>query len=698
MRKSGRSFDKDNFAKNQTKNKLINFLNQIRVKIKRIHIIILLMNVFFTFLFWFSRGLFYQFSSKPILHMDYAPLMYLSIFTKDTLFPYYHSVFGYSYSFLMGMPIFIIYPPGLFVLVAFLSNLGLTIYASYKIVSILIIFFMGLNIFIILRKLKISYFGAFIANLWFWVGLNAIWQNLADFGMLGFLLSANISIYFMVIANGFIEENYNLKIYEENMSNTDGGSFYEIAEKDGIKNNKGYNNKKDTGYNNKKDTGYNYKNDEEYGNDLEGGFKSQKERGKDDDKSDKFEHTNKDYNDIDYYRYYKLKEQYKQLRLIVIMSILILFQALLDFMVILYSAAFIVFNLIIRLINRYKSTDYITKETKYYYFKRKIIVFIIVAIASIILASFWLFPVIFIQFGYTSFNTRNTVFSFSSSIQDTQYYLILNSPGIIINVLLNVLVFIYIYRVKGKNQRFGQSKLGKIINATFLNSKKLNVYKFFLMLLLLSIFFTLLAPLLKIYILWGINSLRYFVFFEISLAFLLGFTGDLFLAILKYLKLNRRINQNIGSARTLRTHKIYAYATLSIIILSYFGVMPFINWKFTYRYSLTRADYSNWNTFIGRNTATSVYSYYNNGLFSTYISDDHNYTDWSDEDLDMISWIINNTDKTSRILFQISGDKSGLLVGGGHTLMYLSYITDRYYATGIIPHFWFKYTINSTFS
>jgi hypothetical protein len=188
-----------------------------------------------------------------------------------------------------------------------------------------------------------------------------------------------------------------------------------------------------------------------------------------------------------------------------------------------------------------------------------------------------------------------------------------------------------------------------------------------------SLLLILLLPLFQISIFTGINSVRFLIFFEIYACIIIGvFCDNMIHRIRKIFKSNsKKLFINVFQSKG--SPVLFAF----LMFILFIELIPLYSGNLTFKNS-----------------------------FLNYYFDPENkpnpkavdYSNWSPEDQELIDWITNNTDKSSRILLQNSGDEFGLIYSDGHTLGLIAQITDRYFANGDIDHFWYQNSINSTYT
>ena len=287
---------------------------------------------------------------------------------------------------------------------------------------------------------------------------------------------------------------------------------------------------------------------------------------------------------------------------------------------------------------------YFQKHHKYYFFYC-----LKLTVVSVLITAVWLLPTIFIQFPQVAFPGDASVFAIELSIEMMKYYTRYNVFWVVVSGV--AAIFLLIYREKENKPYFIP-----------------------IIIIFLGYFAAYGLPSLNLTLFSGINSLRYLVFLEITAAFCFGclINPDL---IKKTIKKTKRLYNSEKDTLFF----LYANHTLALclIILGSLNLAPGTPAYQTYR--------------------GPVYQVYQFADTTYETQMELDYTSMEPELSDVIDWIKENTTKTSRILFQDSGDESGLEINGGHNLCLIALYTDRYYANGYLDHFWYKHSENSTF-
>jgi hypothetical protein len=262
-------------------------------------------------------------------------------------------------------------------------------------------------------------------------------------------------------------------------------------------------------------------------------------------------------------------------------------------------------------------------------------------IGAIFLYAFWLFPTIFIQFQYVEFNYDSEIFSHQNSIEQTIIYF-KNNAIVIGSIGLIFIILILLKKIKRDN----------------------SIVQIFL----ISFAVPLILPFLNIPFISGINTYRFLIFFEFSSAVILGiFTNIVIKSILA--------KRNHPKIRLFSKNQMQLIGEIILIGMSFVQLTPIFPFSSNIR----------------------------GGLFNEQNSPDgqilcnDEISDWGPDEKMLYQWILNNTDKESRILLQNSGENYKFRFGPGHGLSYFAYLTDRYYATGDLDHFWYNNSQKSMF-
>jgi len=86
-----------------------------------------------------------------------------------------------------------------------------------------------------------------------------------------------------------------------------------------------------------------------------------------------------------------------------------------------------------------------------------------------------------------------------------------------------------------------------------------------------------------------------------------------------------------------------------------------------------------------------------NSSFWNPLTNQGNDLGWEEDEIELIEWIKKNTDKSSRILFESSGDATNFKISRGHNMLNLALATDRYFATGFTHPFFYEWHTESNY-
>jgi hypothetical protein len=352
---------------------------------------------------------------------------------------------------------------------------------------------------------------------------------------------------------------------------------------------------------------------------------------------------------------------------------------LFNFTTFIYFAFYLVFFILFHMYKRdFKS---IIKNMVSYLIK--------IGIWMVLLTSFWLIPSIIIQYQYMGSIQHNLIFSVQHAIvvindlisrgwTSIQAYFILTSLYIIIQFIFNHFIQTNKIIKQSKFQNIQQFPLNQI-------QVKIN---YTILITLTTFIFVLLTPYLNMDILSGINSYRYYVFFE---CFLPVFACLVILYVYYFIRsLIARIKPDVENKReTTNDHRNLRKSPVSkknlslVIVFSLITIIPVLYSTNLFFYNITpSAPEKNTLDFAIVSKGTEFYPF--------------SYVRWEPGYLDLIEWIKSNTDSSTRILMENSGEEGGLRLGG-HSLGLVALWTEREFIGGYISHYWYEEANESAF-
>ncbi|MHA1821297.1 MAG: hypothetical protein ACTSU2_11935 [Promethearchaeota archaeon] len=638
---------------------------------------------------------------------DYIIHYFRTHYLVETLIPKFRGVFGFNNQFYAGFPSIQIYPIGFYLSIAFLTLFGLNIVTSMKVIVFITFYLFVLLPYYLVRQLKGSGFAASLAVfiLTFAVPFQ-VWYSFFDAGMIPFIQASILGLIFIF---KFSQHYYNRLLnifYMGNNNEIDIGNRVRLGNRKG----KG-----------------------KVGDILKSKINSpQLETNliKDSRNSDQSYIMSKNDKKASPNTARTLKSELmniifdnKSLFFIILLSASILC----NFMVIfLYIPVFLIefFAIYIRLVKNGKIYAVPTKglgnsgnsgnsgncglKKSFFNFiqhlagflyniKNLIYYLLIILILAGCLVAFWGVPNLLIQYKYVLFPHNESVFSFETSMSFFKYYKTQYIWLFLINCIIALILFdnyslkIFKFKKNMSSKRFGAIMSSQFQFAHNSNTDAIkstpndkqkqapysdihNIHRT-IYIALISEFFVFIMPFAHIHQFLGVNSVRYFTFFELLAPVLL---------VIYIEKLIDYIKADLKKLILFHKYKVKSAINLKMLLNKDIRIkiitLLIIFLLFIFRYSKSLAIHDNFG--FGFLNNYSDLNYPNRNTFKPEV-------------VDMINWIKTNTTPDNRILIENSGEESDFIYGAAITAL-LPELTNRSFIGGYLTHFWFKFAKNNT--
>jgi len=262
----------------------------------------------------------------------------------------------------------------------------------------------------------------------------------------------------------------------------------------------------------------------------------------------------------------------------------------------------------------------------------------VITIIALLLFSFWLFPTILIHLPYGKFPDNYFLFSQDFALGVNYWYIMKNITSVIVSILILILIKKHFYKMHHRSYN--------IIKDMFIVS--------FIMLFLLV--YT------NFFAFTGVNGFRNLAFLEVTISIILAF-GFEYLSTYLFLKkrILRAIKQNLVIPKTSKR----TIVVLCLMAVSIIDIIP---------NSLNKSSFLN-----------------------PLMYDAKKATGWEEDEVQLMDWIESNTNLSSRILYELSGDMSKFRMSGGHNILYFAMKTNRFYSVGFSHPFIHNYHDQSNY-